>query len=175
MDLPKFRYHPDPIATGAIVSTDKACNVCGQERGYKYSSTMYARMQVDCICPWCIADGTAAEKLDGMFLDDYPLKSAGAPQPVVDEVCLRTPGYNSWQQQIWQSHCGDACEFHGDASEAEIANLSGEVLEEFLTREGLKAEHWPRLQENYVPGGDASIFKFICRKCRVPLYNLDLS
>jgi uncharacterized protein CbrC (UPF0167 family) len=175
MNLPRFRYHPNPIATGAVVPTEDVCECCGKARGYKYNSVVYAEKEVECVCPWCIADGTAAQKLDGMFLDDYPLVQAGVPQSAIDEVCRRTPGYNSWQQQIWQSHCGDACEFHGDASEAELASLGGELLDEFLKREGIKPEHWPRIRENYVPGGDASIFKFVCRTCKLPVYSLDLS
>lgn len=175
MDLPTFRYHPDPVATGAVVPTDEACECCGESRGFKYNSTMYASESPECVCPWCIADGSAAQKFDGMFLDDYPLKRAGVPQSVVDEVCLRTPGYNSWQQQIWQAHCNDACEFHGDASEAEVLGMSGEALSIFLTRSGMKPEHWPRLRDNYAPGGDASVFRFVCRKCHVTVYNLDLS
>lgn len=175
MNLPIFRYHPDPVATGAFVPTNDTCDCCQEARGYKYNSTMYARSSPDCICPWCIGDGRAALKFDGIFLDSDPLIRAGVSQAVVDEVCLRTPGYNSWQQQVWQAHCADACEFHGDASEAEVLGMNGEALAVFLTRSDLKAEHLPRLQENYVPGGDASVFKFVCRKCRLTVYNLDLS
>lgn len=175
MALPKFTYHPDPLGTRALVASAEVCDCCGQARGYKYNATIYARKRARCICPWCISDGTAARKLDGKFVDDDPLKSAGVPQSVIDDVCLRTPGYSSWQQEVWQAHCGDACEFHGDATEVEVADLAGEALSEFLRRSGLKREHWPRLRDNYVPGGDASIFKFVCRKCGFPVYNLDLS
>ncbi len=175
MDLPYFIYHPDPLGTGSVVATDAQCECCGQARGYRYAPTMYARKRPNCVCPWCIADGSAARKFDGAFVDDYPLVQAGVPAAVLDEVCFRTPGYASWQQEIWQAHCGDACEFHGDAAESEIKSLNGEVLAAFLSRNGLKAEHWPRLRDNYVPGGDASIFKFVCRECKFPVYGLDLS
>lgn len=70
MDLPRFRYHPNPIATGAVVPTEEVCECCGKARGYKYNSVVYAEKEVECVCPWCIADGSAAQKLDGMFLDE---------------------------------------------------------------------------------------------------------
>ncbi|MBV1774601.1 CbrC family protein [Burkholderiaceae bacterium DAT-1] len=175
MDLPKFKYHPNPIATGAIVSTNESCECCGKARGYKYSSVLYATEEVEVICPWCISDGSAARKYDGQFLDDYPLRRGNLPESVIEEVCERTPGYNSWQQQIWQSHCGDACEFHGDASIEEVAGISGDLLAELVSREGIKAEHWPRIRDNYAPGGGISIFKFVCRHCGSPVYSLDFS
>jgi uncharacterized protein len=175
MVLPRFTYHPDPLSTGSIVQTDEMCECCGEARGYKYAASMYARDRPKCVCPWCIADGGAARKFDGSFLDDQPLVQAGVPESVIDEVCFRTPGYASWQQQIWQSHCGDACEFHGDAVESEIRELDGEPLFVFLDRNGVKPELWTLIRDNYVAAGDTSIFKFVCRKCRFPVYNLDLS
>ena len=32
--LPTFRYHPDPVATGAVVESDVTCVVCEKQRGY---------------------------------------------------------------------------------------------------------------------------------------------
>jgi uncharacterized protein len=136
---------------------------------------MYARKSPENVCPWCIADGSAAKKFDGMFLDDDPLNRAGILQSVIDEVCMRTPGYVSWQQQVWQAHCGDACEFHGDATREEIESLDDQAIAHFIEHEGLKPQHWPLVRDNYVPGGDTSIFKFVCRKCQLPVYTFDLS
>ena len=142
-------------------------------KGYKYNSTIYARDEVETICPWCIADGSAAQKFDGMFLDDHPLRQANLPETVIEEVCKRTPGYSSWQQQVWQAHCGDACEFHGDASEDEMLNLEGENLTGFLDREKIKLELWLEIRDLYLPGGDPSIFKFVCRTCSQIIYTMD--
>ena len=30
MDLPQFKYHPDPIGTGAIQKTEAECECCGK-------------------------------------------------------------------------------------------------------------------------------------------------
>jgi uncharacterized protein CbrC (UPF0167 family) len=83
VELPKFKYHPDPVATGAIKPSEEVCECCNRARGYVYTSTIYAEDEIQFICPWCIADGSAAQKFDGMFSDDYPLKEAGVNEEVI--------------------------------------------------------------------------------------------
>ncbi len=34
MDLPTFRYHPDPLATGSVEPGDTRCLRCGEVGGY---------------------------------------------------------------------------------------------------------------------------------------------
>src|SRR5215831_19917718 len=88
--LPTFRYHPDPIATGSVKQSDKECRSCEQARGYIYTASVYAEDDLDeQICPWCIADGSAAEKFDATFCDASPLASAGLKKEIVDEVTRR--------------------------------------------------------------------------------------
>jgi uncharacterized protein CbrC (UPF0167 family) len=41
-DLPAFRYHPDPVATGSVARSGEACDVCGEERGYLYEGLFIA-------------------------------------------------------------------------------------------------------------------------------------
>ena len=115
MDLPNFRYHRNPLATGAIEQSDSVCECCEEARGYIYKASIYSEKAIDVLCPWCIADGSAAEKFTASFVDDYPLIEAGLNQKIIEEVCRRTPGYISWQQEVWLQHCIDACEFCGDA------------------------------------------------------------
>ncbi|MFT5137179.1 MAG: hypothetical protein ACI8XV_002216 [Arenicella sp.] len=175
MDLPKFKYHPDPISTGAIKSSDEACECCGKTRGFIYTSTIYAEDEIEILCPWCIADGSAAKKYDGMFSDDYPLQQSGVPDDVISEVCERTPGYISWQQEEWQSHCGTACEFHGDTEKSELEALAGDSLEIFLKKEMIKSDVWENILENYEKGGNPAVYKFKCNKCPEIIYTMDFS
>ena len=42
-------------------------------RGYAYTAGFYAEEDVDAICPWCIADGSAAARFDGSFTDEDAL------------------------------------------------------------------------------------------------------
>ena len=64
MVLPTFKYHPDPVATGNVVQSDTECVCCGKARGFIYAGPVYAIEEYDhCICPWCIADGSAMKNL----------------------------------------------------------------------------------------------------------------
>lgn len=173
MELPKFKYHPDPLATGSIEASDEACECCGKSTGYIYSSILYAEEEIEFICPWCIADGSAAKNFDGAFIDDYPLINAGLTEDVVSEVCGRTPGYNSWQQEQWQSHCNDACEFHGDAEKEVLQALSGDALDSFLEKEMIKPDIWVNILAGYQKGGSPAVYKFKCRECPEVIYTMD--
>jgi len=81
--LPVFRYHPDPVATGAIVRSDVACACCGEATGFAYDGPWYATHDPDgVICPWCIADGRAAARFDAEFTGFDRLASAVVPVSV---------------------------------------------------------------------------------------------
>ena len=71
--LPKFKYHPDPLDTGAFEEVDppQVCECCGEAASVRYRAPFFAEANVKCLCPMCIANGTAAEKFDGEFQDEY--------------------------------------------------------------------------------------------------------
>jgi len=174
--LPSFRYHPDPVSTGAVKESKSACICCGRERGFIYVGTAYSINDLDeSLCPWCIADGSAAAKMGASFSDSYPLLKAGVSDSIVEEVNLRTPGYESWQQEYWLSHCNDACEFHGDASAEDVKNASPETklcwLEEYKQDES----GWAWVTDGYQPNGDSALYKFKCRHCGLILFGWDMS
>ncbi|VEE61322.1 Uncharacterised protein family (UPF0167) [Shewanella putrefaciens] len=173
MDFPQFTYHPHPLDTGAVIASDATCECCGQARGFICSSGMYCRDNVEAICPWCVADGSAADKFNGHFVDDYPLLDAGLDLAIVKEVAERTPGYVSWQQEVWQSHCNDACEFHGDAELTDLQALQGEALEGFLSEHMLDSGFWQKILSGYRKGGDLAIYKFQCRHCHKVIFTMD--
>ena len=119
MELPKFKYSPNAYKIDVFVEEEGTCSVCDQHRKIKYGSSFYSVEEPEYICPWCIADGTAAKKYDGEFND-----SAGVEAPLgydeneilqaafdekVVEVAQRTPSYVSWQQEVWLSHCNEQC------------------------------------------------------------------
>jgi len=98
--LPVFVYHPFPLQTGAVKPSTDACACCGQPRGFVYTASVYGSSELrGKLCPWCIADGSAASKFELYFSDDHPLLKSGVPKEIVDEVTRRTPGYISWQQE----------------------------------------------------------------------------
>ncbi len=149
--IPKFKYHPDPIATGAIKKNDSQCECCGENRGYTYTATLYSPEEIEFICPWCIADGSAAQKFDGMFCDDYPLIEANLNNSIIDEVTLRTPGFNSWQQEEWLVCCEDACEFHGDATKNDFQSIGLSGFQSIFNDKGIKQDFFDQFKASYPP------------------------
>ena len=106
MSLPSFRYHPDPIATGSVKPSEAVCTVCGRARGLIYAGPVYGGEEDydEAICPWCIADGTAHDKLGVEFADASGVGGYGVwepvPDAVVEEVAFRTPCFTGWQQEL---------------------------------------------------------------------------
>ncbi len=121
-DLPVFRYHSDPVSTGSVVREDTTCDLCRLERGWRYAGPAYGRKRAPAsICPWCVADGSAAEIFDLVFVDTHG--SGGVAPGVVDELTKRTPGYTAWQQEEWCFHCSDACDYLGPVGSSELRDL----------------------------------------------------
>lgn len=175
MTLPTFRYHPDPIETGSIKKSDLPCECCGEAKGYIYSLSIYSETDVEVLCPWCIASGKAAAELGASFSDDHPLLKNGVAENIADEVCQRTPGYDSWQQENWQTHCGDACEYHGDAEKEDLLKLHGSALASFLEKEMITPDYWKDIMNNYEKGGSPSVYKFKCKHCKIYVYTMDFA
>jgi uncharacterized protein CbrC (UPF0167 family) len=164
--LPTFRYHPDPLRTGSVRASADECERCGEARGYVYAGPTYAIDEIESICPWCIADGTAAAEPDAEFttVDDAP---EGVSAKVVDEVVRRTPGFAGWQQEHWLFHCADAAEFVGKAGWAEVSGLPDVVAA--LVADGWAEDALPSLDAF----GDFTAYLFRCRHCGVVLAYAD--
>ena len=130
--------------------------------------SVYSVAEVEFLCPWCIADGTAAQEFEADFttVDGAP---GDVPKPVLDEVVRRTPGFRGWQQERWLFHCDDAAEFLGRAGWAEVDALPGAV--DSLRAEGWSAEHLPYLSAE----GDLTGYLFRCRHCGIGLAYADAS
>jgi uncharacterized protein CbrC (UPF0167 family) len=145
--MPIFRYHPDPNRSGSVVESTAACNCCGQKRGFIYVGPVYAEADDldEAICPWCIADGSAAAKFDAYFTNVGEIVGQ-VPQPVQEEVEKRTPGYITLQEGEWRACCGDAAAFIMRATEQDL--LSREfprsrsvLMTQLITQEGMQSAH----------------------------------
>src|SRR5262249_13931468 len=111
MDLPEFRYHPEPIRSGSIEPSDTQCVCCSARRGFIYTGPVYCEREIeDELCPWCIADGSAHQAFDASFTDPAGFPD-DIPQDIVEEIAYRTPGFNAWQEPEWLTCCGDAAAF----------------------------------------------------------------
>ncbi len=173
--LPLFAYHPDPLATGSVEPSEARCACCARARGFIYTGPVYAVEDLDReICPWCIADGSAAARFGAAYIDDHTLVRAGLPEEVIREVTQRTPGFRSWQGEAWKCCCGDAGVFHGHPSPEHLLSLNPTALEQFLSLTGWSPEQWKEfIADVYVPGGSPGIYHFTCRNCNKPMYGWD--
>ena len=86
MELPKFKYHPNPLATGAIAESNEVCECCEEAPGYIYKASFYSTEEVESICPWCIADGSAAEKYECASKAGISIAGRGFTQ-IHDQPC----------------------------------------------------------------------------------------
>jgi uncharacterized protein len=166
--LPPFRYHPDPLATGSIKPGDDVCVSCGCSRGFIYVGSVYAERDLgDRLCPWCIADGTAAERYDAEFTD----VGFGVPDDVssetLEELSRRTPGFIGWQEEHWLYHCRDAAAFLGRAGWHELQRTP-EALD-VLRRDQDEYGFSARELEEYLAGldkdGSSTAYLFRCLHC----------
>lgn len=168
--LPKFDYHPDPIATGSVIPSNAICDCCGQAHGCIYDGPVYTGEEVDAVCPWCIASGAAHAELGAAFTDVDGIGGYGewekVPAAVIDEVAHRTPGFSGWQQEQWWTHCGDAGVFLGRCGLAELEALGPGAVA--AIRESAGIAEGSRLDEFMAAldmDGSPTAYIFRCRKC----------
>jgi uncharacterized protein CbrC (UPF0167 family) len=171
--LPTFKYHPDPLATGSVITSVNECVCCGKKRGYVYAGPAYAEEDYEeCICPWCIADGSAANELGVTFHDEASIPGASfatAPevdQAIIEEVTQRTPGFNAWQQEEWFTCCGDAGAFLGRAGKKELEKLGPDAIEAVRESSGIEDdEEWEEFFEGLDKDGSPTAYVFKCLHC----------
>jgi uncharacterized protein len=178
MDLPKFRYHPDPVASGSVVASDKICVSCNEARGYIYVGPAYAEDDAveEQLCPWCIADGSAHEKFDVSFSDAEALFDE-VPPDVADEIEFRTPGFHAWQEARWLGCCGDGAEFRGPAGIVEIRARYPRLETALVTYLGdewdMSGDDARHLIQSLDRDKGPTAYVFVCRHCTKQLGYVD--
>ena len=168
--LPEFPYHPYPLKTGVIEASDATCLCCERTRGFIYTGPVYAVDELQAsLCPWCIADGSAAERFEAMFTDDVPVPE-DVPAEVVSIVTTRTPGFSGWQQEHWLYHCRDGAAFLGTGGWREV---EGHPVADALRQEGLARGWSPEQIEEYLGSldkeGSPTAYLFRCHHCGTEL------
>lgn len=160
--LPPFRYHPDPLGTGAFEQgEERTCPCCGEKSTVYYSQTPYCIEEVEDLCPGCIASGKAAEKYDAGFVQDAAW--VGETDQEKDDVLFhRTPGYISWQGEYWLSCCGDYCAYLGTVGTAELKamDIAQEVFADYIARGG-----YEKVEKDLVKDGFLCGYLFRCLHC----------
>jgi hypothetical protein len=169
--LPTFVYHPDPVATGSIVSSTKVCECCGRARGYTYEGAIYGA-DVEVLCAWCIADGSAHDKLGIELIDRDAIGCYGAwgtvSDEIVDVVANRTPGFSGWQQERWWVCCNDAAAFLGPAGRDELLAFGSHAIEAIRVESGFDGVEWSDYLEELDTDDGPTAYVFRCRHCGRP-------
>ena len=146
MNLPVFKYHPDPILTGSIQAREVRCICCAEIKGYIYVGPIFIGSDLEdeldeALCPWCISSGLAHEKYRAEFNDiasigGYdPLTRNTVSNEIKEAVAYRTPGFYGWQQERWLVHCSDACAFLGPAGKEEVDKYKSQELLDSLRKD----------------------------------------
>jgi uncharacterized protein len=172
MELPKFKYHPDPVETGSIDESNNVCLCCGKSNGYIYVGPVYSEkdeLEGD-LCPWCIADGSAHTKFDVNFVDIPGVGGHGkwdiVSQDIMEEISFRTPGFTGWQQERWWTHCGDGAEFLGIVGRDEIVYWGDDFIK--YIRDELKIsddKDWEEFLNLLDKNRGPTAYVFRCKKC----------
>lgn len=146
--LPEFAYHPDPVATESVKPSDATCVCCERRRGYIYDGPVFGEDELDeRLCPWCIADGPAAERFDASFAAADPVPD-GVAADVIEQITTRTPSFTGWQQEHWMFHCEDGAVFLDRVGREELKRFP-DALD--MLREENREFHWPSEDiEDYV-------------------------
>ncbi len=177
MQLPHFRYHPDPVRSGSIAASPNTCRRCGQARGYIYHGPVYSEHDLDdAFCPWCIADGSAAETFNASFVDEEAL-STDASEAIYEELCRHTPGYNSWQSEQWPMCCDDATAFLAVVGLTELRRdfreWEGSLLNHILYEMKISGRAGLNLLESLHKDVGPTAYLFECLHCRRQHFHVD--
>ena len=161
--LPHFIYHPDPLATGAFVEGEaKVCPSCGKKSNVYYNLLPYCIDNIENLCPFCIANGLAAEKFDAEFVQDA--EGQGELDPEKDQLLFcQTPGYSSWQGENWLSCCQDYCAYLGTVGTRELKamGIAEQVLADYEESGG-----YQDIEEYLVKDGSLCGYLFRCLHCQ---------
>ncbi|MFE6152187.1 CbrC family protein [Streptomyces sp. NPDC057889] len=175
--LPEFPYHPDPVATGAVVPSEMKCVRCARARGYIYTGPVYAVEEIkERLCPWCVADGSAAERFDAHFTEGTCLGEE-VPLEIFTAVDRRTPGFAAWQETQWLFHCGDGAAFLGRVRAGELASHSDalEMLRRAARDGGRPADQVEHYLSSLTKDGQPTAYLFRCRVCAIHLAYSDFT
>ena len=149
-----------------------ACVSCQRQRGFVYTVPVYALEELaEALCPWCIADGTAAARFDAEFTDVGFGVRADVPRTVIEEVSRRTPGFVGWQQEYWLYHCRDATAFTGPAGHADVAAVPEAIraLEDEARNAGRSVAEAKDYIESLRRDAPPTAYLFKCLHCGIHL------
>ena len=162
---PMFRYYPDPLKWGDLKEGEPVeCDCCGKSTTVYYDGAFYSLKAVERLCPKCIADGKAAEKFSGAFIDIDSCDPVSDDEKVM-ELTTRTPSYCGWQQEVWLACCDDYCAFEGYVGweDIEEMGLADEIRSTY--RKDVCYIDLETVEERLCNGGSMQGYLFRCLHC----------
>ena len=147
------------------------CVCCGEQRGYIYVGPVFSVAELSgCICPWCIASGTAHDKFGAEFSDAAGVagysETQVLPTTVIAEVAFRTPGFLGWQQEHWLACCGDAAAFVGRAGHQELEHQWPGAVPSIREESGMIDDaDWQSCLRALDKDGSPTAYVFQCLHC----------
>lgn len=156
--LPVFKYNPNVYKNGEVIFEEATCQCCGKTVT-AYIENIYSADDVDCICLECVANGEAARKFNGTFVQDADRINNPEAQNVLFH---RTPGYWSWQGENWAACCNDYCEYLGTVGTKELEELG--IADELFDQNGSCGE-WEGVRQNLTKDGHINGYLFRCLHC----------
>ena len=109
-ELPHFPFRRD--AASVFDRSDAVCACCRRARGHVLNDSTMGELK---LCPWCIADGQAAQRLGVRFFDadfcDDNLDLVHLAAHWHATVFERTPGFACFNPIGWWVHCGEPAEY----------------------------------------------------------------
>jgi uncharacterized protein len=168
--LPSFPLFPNPLREDILALTSDSCDICRQSRGIRYTGPRYSTETDDLnICPWCIADGSAAAR-DITFNDAtiYPYLDSTPQMSPEDRAMVtgRTPGFTTWQGNHWLMHCGRACIYLGEARSGDLQDRWAAATPSLFEDENRSQEEIDDIVAS-IGHGHCCAYIFQCQVCRV--------
>lgn len=170
--LPGFKYHPEPIKTGAFkIGEAVVCECCDKATNVFYSEPFFSVDEIEFLCPDCIKSGRAHEKFDGDFQDSHSYDKVSDKEKL-NELCTRTPGYCGWQQEYWPAHCDDFCAFIGYVGWNEIQQMG---IEKEIEEDISKNSDYPisAVKQHLMINGSMQGYLFRCLVCSKHRLHID--
>ncbi len=165
-NLPVFRFMASPVVALQFEGSDAVCDCCTRPAGLRYKGTIYGHApDTHSVCPWCIADGTVADKWQASFNEVDPRSPCDASAK--SEVECRTPGFLTWQDLWIPVCCGMPTEFLGDAGWDELSGAWTGAVSSLLA-EGCPGENESERSEflrSLRAGGNPGAYVFRCLSC----------
>jgi len=137
-DKPFFRFQPGAYERGALIASDKPCDVCSRPSVWLYDGSVYVPGDPPAVCARCIADGGLSAFTRGRHVMHDAEFAEDADEALAMEVMQRTPGFATFNAFAWPVRDGKPMVYVGHGEEAGTWNnqAAAEAIRQLYEDEG---------------------------------------